>query len=207
MIDNTYANENTPILYRHTPSRWPMVHPDTGRIVSIPTNKHISRSKSRYEYENPRWKEPIELQCAYQEMLTRQEWNWNWFCHLTFKEETHPEAADKVFNKWIHIINRKVFGVRYWNRKETDGVLWCKGIEYQQRGVIHFHVLIARVPGEMRRLWAMDEWSKMAGYARIHPYVKHGGAEGYICKYASKGGILDFGGPVNADTGQEALIL
>lgn len=130
-------------------------------------------------------------------MLMRPEWGWDIFGHLTFKDPTHPEAADKVFMKWLHILNREVFGVRYYNRKKTDGILWARALEMQKCEVIHFHVLMSRVPGEIRRLWMMDEWSKLAGYARIHPFVQAAGAELYICKYAAKGGEIDFGGPLS----------
>jgi hypothetical protein len=198
------AQENTPYLYRHTPSKWPMIHPDTGKPVILPADKSIKREPSRREAEtNSHWWEPIQMQREYTELLTRTEWDWTWYGHLTFKEPVHPEAADKVWMKWVHIINRQVFGVRYWNRKETDGVVWCRGLEMQKRNVIHFHFLMSRVPGETRRLWAMDEWHKMAGYARVHPYIRAGGAEQYICKYAAKGGELDFGGPVHLVVGRE----
>jgi hypothetical protein len=43
----------------------------------------------------------------------------------------------------------------------------------------------------------MDEWNSMAGYARIYPFEAGRGAEYYICKYAAKGGEIDFGGPLS----------
>jgi hypothetical protein len=130
-------------------------------------------------------------------MLLRREWGWNWYGHLTFRDEKHPEAADKVFMKWVHNINRKVFGVRYWNRKETDGVLWARGLETQKRGVLHYHFLMSRIPSDLNRLQMMDAWDDLAGYARIHAYELGRGAEYYICKYAAKGGEIDFGGPLS----------
>lgn len=142
------------------------------------------------------WWEPIQLQRDYAELLQRPEWGWDWFGHLTFREPIHPEAADKVFNRWIHGINRAVFGSRYWNRKDTDGVLWARGLEMQKREVIHYHFLMSRVPGDLGRFAMMRAWEKTAGFARIHPYEAAKGGETYVVKYAAKGGDIDFGGPL-----------
>ncbi len=160
----------------------------------------ITREKARTE--NLPWWEPIQRQREYTEMLMRPAWGWDWFGHLTFREAIHPEAADKVFNKWVHEINRRVFGVRYWNRKETDGVLWARGLEMQKREVIHYHFLMSRVPGDLKRLEMMDAWDKIAGYARIKPYEPSKGAEQYISKYVAKGGEVDFGGPLSLVMGE-----
>lgn len=146
---------------------------------------------------NTPWWEPIQLQRDYSEMLMRPAWGWDWFGHLTFRDAKHPEAADKIFNKWVHLINRRVFGSRYWSRKQSDGVLWARGLEVQKREVIHYHFLMSRVPGDLGRFEMMDTWDKMAGYARIHPYVAAKGAETYVVKYAAKGGEIDFGGPLS----------
>jgi hypothetical protein len=148
------------------------------------------------------WWEPIQLGRDYADMLMRPEWSWDWFGHLTFRDAIHPEAADKCFNRWVHSINRRVFGQRYWNRKETDGVLWARGLEMQKRDVIHYHFLMARVPGELGRFEMMEAWDKLAGYARVHAYEPRKGAESYIVKYASKGGEIDFGGPLSLVTTQ-----
>ncbi len=177
----------TPALYRQNVTR---ERTATGHGITFEEPKTANRP----------WWEDIQMSREYAEMLMRPEWNWNLFGHLTFKEPVHPEAADKIFMKWIHIINRSIFGVRYWNRKDTDGVIWARALEMQKREVIHFHFLMARVTGEIRRLWMMDEWAKMAGYARIHPFVAENGGEIYICKYAAKGGEIEFGGPIKLVT-------
>lgn len=194
------ARENTPRPYRHQPSKWPMIHPDTGKIITVPANHAIVRTKAPTEAKP--WWEEIQMGRDYVELLTRPEWNWSLFGHLTFKEPIHPESADKIFMKWVHTINRRVFGVRYWNRKETDGVIWARALEMQKREVIHFHFLMARVHDEVKRLWMMDEWGKLAGFARIHPYEAGRGAEQYICKYVAKGGEIEFGGPIKLVTKQ-----
>ena len=201
IFDN--AIEMTPKIFRSTPTRWPMKHPDTGEIVKLPSDRGITvdfkertHSGTLKAAPRPYW-EPIQIGRDYADMLIRPEWGWDWYGHLTFKDEIHPEAADKIFMKWVHNINRRVFGSRYWNRKDRDGVLWARGLETQKRGVIHYHFLMSRVPGDVKRLVMMDEWNSMAGYARIYPFEAGKGAEYYICKYAAKGGEIDFGGPLS----------
>jgi hypothetical protein len=78
-------------------------------------------------------------------------WPWDWFTTHTFRDDIHPEAANKVWNRWVHQLNRHVFGIRYTHRP-NDGVTWARGLEYQRRGVIHFHALIGRIPNTVRRL-------------------------------------------------------
>lgn len=188
------ARENTPNLYRQPAFRWPMLHPDTGQLVSVSRDRQIHTEKAKTA--NTPWWEPIQLQREHAELLQRPEWGWDWFGHLTFREEKHPEAAEKIFGKWVHDINRKIFGSRYWNRKDKDGVLWARGTEMQRRGVIHYHFLMSRVPGEIKRLVMMDSWDKMAGFARIHPFEAAKGGETYVVKYAAKGGEIEYGGPL-----------
>jgi hypothetical protein len=180
---------------KKTPMRWPMLHPDTGKVVSVPRDHAIRTEKAKTA--NTPWWEPIQVQRDYAELLQRPEWGWDWFGHLTFRDPKHPEAADKIFNKWVHQINRKVFGMRYWNRKDKDGVLWARGVEMQKRDVIHYHFLMSRVPGNIKRLVMMDAWDSMAGFARIHPFEAAKGGETYVVKYAAKGGEIDFGGPLS----------
>ena len=144
----------------------------------------------------------IELPKAWVDFVSQ--WPWSWYCHFTFKDNPytdqmiHPESAVKIHDRFIHILNREIFGVRYWNRP-NDGVTWIRATEYQYRGAIHFHDLIGRVPDWINRLIYMDLHDKMAGYARIHPYKGKGfGAEEYLCKsaYAFKKGDIDVGGPL-----------
>lgn len=169
--------------------------PESGKIINVPRDHDIRTEKAKTA--NVPWWEPIQIGRDYSEFLQRPEWGWDWFGHLTFRDEKHPEAAEKLFKNWTHQINRKIFGMRYWNRKDTDGVLWARGTEKQQRGVIHYHFLMSRVPGAINRLVMMDAWDKLAGFARIHPFVAAHGAESYVVKYAAKGGQIDFGGPLS----------
>lgn len=127
-----------------------------------------------------------------------EQWSWSWFATLTFREETHPEAADKRFRVWISKLNRATHGIRW--SKHGRGCYWARALEYQRRGVIHFHALIGgeRIADEQRIHWA-NEWNELAGFARIEvPRGAHG-VVSYAAKYTSKGGEIDLGGRLLQD--------
>lgn len=139
---------------------------------------------------------PNTLKSSWAELLGR--WSWEWFCTLTFvSDRVHPERADKCFRVWLAKVNHAAFG-RHWRRR-GKGVLWARGTEFQRRGSVHFHALLARV-GSVRRLSMMDEWSRLAGWARIRPVARQDLVRKYVSKYVAKGGEIDLGGP---DLGRE----
>lgn len=139
--------------------------------------------------------------------LDKPEWDWQWYGHFTFRDRNadasglrrfvHPEAALKIWDGFIHQVNREIFGNRYYKRKK-DGVTWARGTEFQVRGAIHFHAIIGRVPDSVRRMDYVDYWFKKAGIARLYKYEQGKGAEGYLSKsaYAWKRGEIDLGGPL-----------
>lgn len=127
---------------------------------------------------------------GYADFLEDPRWSWQWYITLTFTAEIHPEQANKYFYRWIRKINEIAYGKHY--RKHGGGVTWVRGLEFQRRGVIHFHALISGIPEDFNRLSAMILWEdtgKKCGFARIYPYKE--GACSYISKYVSKGGELD----------------
>jgi hypothetical protein len=93
-------------------------------------------------------------------------WEWEWFCTFTFRDMVHPEAADKRFLVLLSQANRVLYGVRW--HKHGAGLRWVRALEYQKRDVIHYHALLAGVQ-DLRRLFWMDRWHELAGYARIEP--------------------------------------
>jgi len=171
----------------------------------------VQRARSSEEAERA-LADPVRA--GWLEVLARH--SWDWFATLTFRgsesrgvrgaqRDVHPEAAHKVFKCWLNLVNRKVYG-RRWYRK-CGGVTWVRAMEWQKRGVLHFHVLLAGVPDEVRRLRAMDEWFQLAGIARIEPIESQRVVELYVSKYVAKsqeegrrneygklGGALDVGG-------------
>jgi hypothetical protein len=125
-----------------------------------------------------------------------RQWAWQWFCTFTFREIVHPEAADKRFRLFVSMVNREHYGPRWY--KKGLGIQWVRALEYQRRGVIHYHALAAGVEA-LRRLTWMDIWQELAGYARIEPIRDRAAVRRYVSKYVVKGGELDLGGPLLTD--------
>ncbi len=118
-------------------------------------------------------------------------WNWEWFATLTFRDQIHPEAADKRFRVLISIANRELYGPR-WSKKRL-GIRWARALERQRRQVIHYHVLLSGI-GNLRRLTYMDRWKELAGFAKIEPVKRGEAVRRYVSKYVIKGGEIDIGG-------------
>ncbi len=137
--------------------------------------------------------------CAWVDYLSQ--WEWDWFCTLTFRNEVHPEAAAKRFAVFVSKINRAMFGPRWW--KKGDGARWVRALEYQRRGVIHYHALLGGVGlSEMRRFQWIHTWHELAGYARIEPPRDGRAVHRYCSKYVAKGGEIDIGGPLGVSPQQ-----
>lgn len=135
---------------------------------------------------------------AYSDFLRPYEFQW--FCTFTFKDSIHPEAADKSFRVWLNILNRQLFGQR-WGKRAPGGVMWCRALEYQKRGVIHYHALVSGIPSmgrahliglasQYQAVWLHDMG---CGFARIDVIRDSQMAvRNYVTKYVAKGGELDF---------------
>jgi hypothetical protein len=129
---------------------------------------------------------------GWEALLGRYEWDW--FATFTFESEKHPEAADKVFRVWMSKLQRSVAG-NSWKKKPADTVRWARGLEWQRRGVLHFHALLYHRLGlnqlQQRFAW-MAEWQALTGsFAKILPCDSSGAVRGYIAKYCGKGGLVD----------------
>jgi hypothetical protein len=120
------------------------------------------------------------------------QWRWEWYCTLTFRDEVHPEAAERRFRTFEKMINRALYGPRWF--KHGQGIQWVRALEYQRRGVIHFHALLAGVSSLQRSTWTAT-WHEWAGFARIEPIESPAAVLRYISKYVIRGGELDLGGP------------
>jgi hypothetical protein len=74
-----------------------------------------------------------------------QAWPWEWYCTLTFRQNVHPEAADKRFRVFVMQLNRRLYGRRW--LKHGQGIQWARTLEFQRRGTLHYHVVFAGVSG------------------------------------------------------------
>lgn len=136
-----------------------------------------------------------DLALTWAEFLGR--FNMQWFCTFTFREGTHPEAADKKWRVWVSKLNRRLYGPR-WHRHAFKQVFWIRALEWQKRDVLHYHALVGDhddLNNRVRRLTMMDEWFSLAGIARIDPIQPGEESEhavrAYVSKYVAKGGELD----------------
>jgi hypothetical protein len=109
---------------------------------------------------------------------------WDWFTTMTFAAPIHPEQAARRWARWV----------RHVEKEEGHTIRWARALEYQKRGVIHYHALTWGML-DARRLTYMDAWEEIGdGFARILPYDPQRGAGFYLGKYVSKGGEIDLGG-------------
>lgn len=146
-----------------------------------------------------------DLPTAWGDLLGR--WSWDLFGSHTFREDVHPEAAFKIFRLFVSILNRKLYGPRWF--KHGKGIVWVCAMERQARGVVHFHTLLKspELVELMRSTWRPGErkgslvndvnglWDALAGFARIEPIALEAAVRGYVAKYVLKGGEIELGGP------------
>ena len=129
------------------------------------------------------------IQDEWAEFIAR--YPWQWFTTLTFVEDIHPESALKSMKFWLSILSRELYGPR-WYKKPPHGVYWVVAIEYQKRGVLHLHLLMAGVKNA-RRLTYMDKWQALGnknGFARIYPIDSLMAVSKYLSKYVVKDGEI-----------------
>lgn len=145
--------------------------------------------------------ETIRLQAGYSELLMRPDWRWMWFGTFTYKEPVTESGADRDWNRFIRELNILCFGKGYRRRGET--ITYARGIEYQARGVLHFHSLLGRLSRRMNQFDAMKIWERCGslidvngvrvprtGFARIYEYDPSRGGLEYVVKYVGKGGMI-----------------
>lgn len=149
------------------------------QAVSDSQSPRQSRSESRIQGH--------DLATSWVDFLGR--WDWQWFTTHTFPDIVHPEQADKAFRVWASMINRQMYGPRWY--KKGKAIRWARALEYQKRGVIHFHALVDGVQG-LRRLSWMDRWYEVTGgYARIEQIKSFGAVAAYCAKYVTKDGEIE----------------
>jgi hypothetical protein len=131
--------------------------------------------------------------------ISNTSFHWKWYGHFTFRDFPHPESANKIWMKWVHILNRKCHGNRYWNRKGS-GITWVRSTEYQGRGSLHYHAIMGNLKNDIDRFEFMRIWEHFAGFARIYVYDRDGGAEDYLSKssYVFKQGEIDISDTVES---------
>jgi hypothetical protein len=137
---------------------------------------------------------PLPIEIQWTALLKR--WQWHWFATFTFKDETHPEAADKVFRHWVNKLN-EANGYRQRSQSTyARRCIWARGLEWQKRGVIHFHAVVGNLPLSTHTRSSCDAWASLwlelgnTGFAKI-VLVQDEGSLSYVSKYCAKGGEID----------------
>jgi hypothetical protein len=101
---------------------------------------------------------------------------WEWFLTLTSASPVHPEQAKKRIERWIHAIETNPA------RNRQGPCRWAVGWEYQQRRVLHAHMLLADV-GAVPIFVALALWRRIGGgSARIDRYDAAKAGAYYVAK-------------------------
>jgi hypothetical protein len=113
---------------------------------------------------------------------------WSSFLTLTFKKDTAPDIANRLFRKLISVLNEEAFGHHYRRIVGHSYFSFVQGIEYQQRDVIHFHVLVDR-PINFQRVHLF--WNAWGGFAWTDTVIDRERVVRYVSKYVAKGGEVN----------------
>ena len=137
---------------------------------------------------------------GYAELLRRVPWQQFWT--LTFRVSkggrgggVHGEAADKSFRFFVSSINRELYGAN-WGKRWHGGLQWARGQEFHRDGRLHFHAVAAAADGDLNRLMSRYQWHEFwyqhFGRNRIEAPRSQADITGYVSKYVTKGGEVDF---------------
>jgi hypothetical protein len=146
----------------------------------LPGRTYFEFKKEQREEERPAWVQKIIDSGPWVSFLT-----------LTFdnRADVIPEQADKRWKYFVQCLNRDILGQHYVNKVGHSYFGYVRGLEYQQRGVVHFHALVDRcLDFEI----AHRMWKHMAGYLWISKINDSEAAVHYVTKYCTKGGEIDF---------------
>lgn len=113
--------------------------------------------------------------------------DWSTLLTLTFRDPIAIDPALGKFNRLIQVLNRDLFGERYPRIVKHSYFSYVLCAEYQERDVLHFHVLIDR-PFDYSLTHSL--WNDWAGFAHTRKIVNSYSAIRYITKYATKEGDI-----------------
>ena len=109
--------------------------------------------------------------------------DWTTFLTLTFRNSISYDAAFNKFRYLVQVLNRELFGKRYTRIVGHSYFSYVICGEYQERDVLHFHVLIDR-PVDYLMIHSL--WEKWAGFAQTKTIKNRYSAVRYSVKYAIK---------------------
>ncbi len=111
---------------------------------------------------------------------------WDWYTTHTFRAEyVSPGQSEKAWYSWFNGLRVSAKALGYTpSLYGSKAPFYCRVVEYQDRGTLHFHALIGGV-GDIRRLLFKDLW-ELNGFARVERYDPQLGANYYVGKYLTK---------------------
>ena len=137
---------------------------------------------------------------GYASLLNRVPWHQFWT--LTFRADRggrtggmHAEAADKAFRFFVSSINRELYGAN-WSRRWHGGIQWARGQEFHRDGRLHFHAVASAPTDDLNRIISRYQWHEFwyreFGRNRIEAPRSQLDITGYVSKYVTKDGEVDF---------------
>lgn len=128
--------------------------------------------------------------------LLRQGWidyvagfaEWKHMITLTFAFPISEIKALAIWSALVKKLGKRYLGKNYSRRYGHSYFSYCIGLEYQDRGVVHFHVLVDQW---VDYSYIHKLWNKWAGWAWIDQVKSHQGVVVYITKYVLKSGVVD----------------
>lgn len=148
----------------------------------------------------PGVRSPDPVAAGFADLLGRVSWQQFWT--LTFRVKragrtggVHEEAADKAFRFFVSSINRELFGPR-WSKRWHGGLQWARGQEFHRDGRLHFHAVASSPTGDLNQQISRYQWHEFwyreFGRNRIEAPRSQQDVAGYLAKYVTKGGTVDF---------------
>jgi hypothetical protein len=114
----------------------------------------------------------------------------SWFATQTFPKYVIPQVACAMSDEWLLRLDRALMDT------VSSRLIWFRAAEWQQRKVIHFHLLLmgCKLASLSRKRFEARWENTASGYCRIHEAEPQ--AAPYLAKYMNKtrGGELQWGG-------------
>lgn len=134
---------------------------------------------------------------AYRDWLSKYLWT-NFFT-LTFKPtgptgSCHPERGDKIFDKFLDLLNQTIWG-RHYKKKYHQGVIVARAVEKGKKGgLLHYHAVAGRIPEHITCEIIEAIWKEVGGgFCRIEKVRSRESVVQYMAKgsYLFKHGEID----------------
>jgi len=114
--------------------------------------------------------------------------DWKSMITLTFKYPISEIKAKAIWRALVVKLGVKYLGKNYRRRYGHSYFAYCIGMEYQARGVVHFHIVVDQW---IDYKYLHEIWNEWAGFALIEKVKSQSGVSVYITKYVLKDGQVD----------------